>query len=449
MLSETEKSTKNNSLNKSALEIFERKRKIIETYSIISFFIFISAVVLITFDLKLAAGCIIIVGTCLGLIIVRKTSELNKGFRESLSEFSSLNERKDDVITDFSHKIREPLNNLVIISDMLMESGLTKKQKELLETFIASTNNMVTSVNELTMQSAGNLSYEHRKAIRFNLLSTIQNTIDLYNLKDEANIDFIINKKEFSDFELYGDPIILKQIFLDLFNTIEIQSSERVTKVTINLKKAKESGNESLIALRIQTDNPIILINDSGAEKSLSARLISSGDGSFNQEIGTNSTVLTIFIPYANPVTEPKQNIASQKIEELIQKEKVHKDIKDLKILLVEDNLINQKITLLTLKPLVHSIDTASNGKEALDRFGTTSFDLILMDIQMPVMSGLVAAEKIRALESTTNSHVPIIAITANAMIGDKEKCLSAGIDDYISKPFQPAALIEKIKKII
>jgi CheY-like chemotaxis protein len=449
MVSETEKGDKYKRLNKSAEEILENKRKIIDSYSIIALLILVSAVLLITFDLKLPAGCMIIAGASLGVIIVRKASDLNKSFKESLNEFSSLSERKDDVIIDFSHRIREPLNNLVIISDMLMESGLQKKQKELLETFIASTNNMVTTVNELTMQSAGNLSYEHRKAIRFNLLSTIQNTIELYSLKDEANIDFILNKKEFSDFECFGDPIILKQIFLDLFNTIEIQSSERVTKVAINLKKTKETGTESTIALRIQTDNPIVLINDIGVEKSLAARFISSDKGTFSQEVGTNSTVLNIFLPYANPVAETKQSIASQKIEELIQKDKIHKDLKDLKILLVEDNLINQKITLLTLKPLVHSIDTASNGKEALDRFGTTSFDLILMDIQMPVMSGLVAAEKIRALESTTSSHIPIIAITANAMIGDKEKCLSAGIDDYISKPFQPAALIEKIKKII
>jgi CheY-like chemotaxis protein len=449
MISETASSARSNITNRSTEEVFEKKRKIIETYSIISLLILISAVLLISFNLRLPAGCMIIAGTSLGIIIVRKASELNKSFNKSLNEFSSLSERKDDVIIDFSHRIREPLNNLVIISDMLMESGLQKKQKELLETFIASTNNMVTTVNELTMQSAGNLSYEHRKAIRFNLFSTIQNTIELYNLKDRANIDFILNKKEFSDFECFGDPIILKQIFLDLFNTIEIQSSDRVTKVTINLKKTKESGTESTISLRMQTDNPIVLINDIGNEKSLAARFISSGNGTFSQEIGTNSTVLNIFLPFANPVIEIKQSIASQKIEELIHKDKTHKDLKDLKILLVEDNLINQKITLLTLKPLVHSIDTASNGKEALDRFGTTNFDLILMDIQMPVMSGLVAAEKIRALESSTNSHVPIIAITANAMIGDKEKCLSAGIDDYISKPFQPAALIEKIKKII
>jgi CheY-like chemotaxis protein len=449
MVRETESSTRSNITNRSTEEVFEKKRKIIETYSIISLLILISAVLLISFNLRLPAGFMIIAGTSLGIIIVRKASELNKSFNKSLNEFSSLSERKDDVIIDFSHRIREPLNNLVIISDMLMESGLQKKQKELLETFIASTNNMVTTVNELTMQSAGNLSYEHRKAIRFNLFSTIQNTIELYSLKDRANIDFILNKKEFSDFECFGDPIILKQIFLDLFNTIDIQSSDRVTKVTINLKKTKESGTESTIGLRMQTDNPIVLINDIGNEKSLAARFITSGNGTFSQEIGTNSTVLNIFLPFANPVIEIKQSIASQKMEELIHKDKTHKDLKDLKILLVEDNLINQKIILLTLKPLAYSIDTASNGKEALDRFGTNNFDLILMDIQMPIMSGLVAAEKIRALELSTNSHVPIIAITANAMIGDKEKCLSAGIDDYISKPFQPAALIDKIKKII
>lgn len=449
MVSETENIPGSNNLNKSNEEILDKKKKNIETYSIIALLILISAVLLISFGLKLLAGCMVIAGTSIGVIIVRKASELNTRFKDSLNEFSSLSERKDDVITDFSHRIREPLNNLVIISDMLMESGLQKKQKELLETFIASTNNMVTTVNELTMQSAGNLSYEHRKAIRFNLFATIQNTIELYGLKDNANIDFILNKKEFSDFECYGDPIILKQIFLDIFNTIEILSSDRVTKVAINLKKTKESGTESTISLRIQTDNPVVLISDSATEKSLAAKFISAGKGTFTQEIGTNSTVLNIFLPFSNPVADTKPTISSQKIEELIQRDKSHKDLKDLRILLVEDNLINQKITLLTLKPLVHSIDTASNGKEALDRFGTNNFDLILMDIQMPVMSGLVAAEKIRALESTTNSHVPIIAITANAMIGDKEKCLSAGIDDYISKPFQPAALIDKIKRII
>jgi CheY-like chemotaxis protein len=449
MVSETVKRNNINSLNKSSGEVFEKSRKNIETYSIITLFCLIVAILLITFDQRLAAGCMIIAGASMGILIVRKSAELNKRCKDSVSEFSSLSEKKDDVITYFSHKIREPLNNLVIITDMLMESGLQKKQKELLETFIASTKNMVTTVNELSIQSAGNLSYEPRKAIRFNLVSTIQNTFELYSLKDKANLDFILNKKEFGELECFGDPIILKQIFLDLFNTIENQVSENAIKVTINLKKTKETETENIIGFRIQTDKSIVLINDIGVEHSLAARLISFQKGTFSQEFGTNHTILNIYLPFTNPVSEPKQKTASLKMEELIQKDKTHKELKDLKILLVEDNIINQKITLLTLSPLVNSVDTASNGKEALDKFGTANYDLILMDIQMPVMSGLVAAEKIRALESTTNSHVPIIAITANAMIGDKEKCLSAGIDDYISKPFQPAALLEKIKKII
>ena len=449
MDNDTGKGNDKNVFNKPSEEPFNKMRKKIEIYSNIALFCLIIAVLLLSFNQRLFAGCLIIASASLMIIIVRKTATLNEIFRKSLNDFSSLNEKKDDVINEYSHKIREPLNNLVIIVDMLMESGLRKEQKELLETFIASTNNMVTTVNELTMQSAGNLSFENRKAIRFNLLSTLQNTIDLYSLKDKANIDFILNKKGFSEFEYVGDPIILKQIFLDLFNTIENSASERVTKVTINLKKEKEERNESIISLRIQTDRNIVLIDNKGVEQSQAARLILTRRGTFSQEVGANSTILNILLPFTNPVSAPEHITASSKIVELILKDKAHKELKDSKILLVEDNLINQKITLLTLKSLVKSIDTAFNGKEALDKFGTSNYDLILMDIQMPLMSGLVAAEKIRALESTTNSHIPIIAITANAMIGDKEKCLSAGIDDYISKPFQPATLIDMIKKNI
>jgi len=182
---------------------------------------------------------------------------------------------------------------------------------------------------------------------------------------------------------------------------------------------------------------------------SLSARLISIRKGKFSQELGMNYSLLTISLPFIYVIPEPKQKIAPAKAEELAQREKVHKEMKDIRILLAEDNLINQKITLLTLSPLVYGIDTASNGQEALDKIGRVKYDIILMDIQMPVMNGLVAAERIRDIEATTDTHIPIIAITANAMIGDKEKCISAGIDDYISKPFQPSALIDKIKKYI
>jgi CheY-like chemotaxis protein len=437
-----------NAENQYSEEIFNKKKASIETYSIISLICLILAIIFISFNLRLIAGFLVITGAAIFILIIRKANDLIRTVKESFRDASSSNEKKDDVITDFSHRIREPLNNLVIITDLLMATDLQKKQKELIETFIASTNNMVTTVNELTMESAGNLSFEARKQIRYNILSTIQNTIELYSLKEKANLDFIFNKKDYGEYECHGDPIMLKQIFLDIFNTIESQNSGLPTKVTINLRKERESDRERYIGMRIQTDRNTIFIDQESNTEHLASKLIALGNGKFSQEQGNNFTVLNISMPFAYPVAEVKLTSGTE-TGTVASMERVHKELKDINILLVEDNLINQKITLLTLKPLVNSIDTASNGKEAIEKLNSMSYDIILMDIVMPVMNGILAAEKIRELEAGSGTHVPIIAITANAMIGDREKCLSAGIDEYLSKPFQPAVLIEKIKQLL
>ena len=129
--------------------------------------------------------------------------------------------------------------------------------------------------------------------------------------------------------------------------------------------------------------------------------------------------------------------------------EAMNRAVNSPRILLVEDNAINQKIIILSLKNHVKNIDIANNGKDALDKFGTSKYHLILMDIQMPVMDGILATKKIREIEASTNQHTPIIAITANALAGDKENCLAAGMNDYISKPFQPEVLINKMKNLL
>jgi len=103
----------------------------------------------------------------------------------------------------------------------------------------------------------------------------------------------------------------------------------------------------------------------------------------------------------------------------------------------------------LSLIKLVKNVDVAENGKIALDMFGHNRYDLILMDIQMPIMNGITATKKIREIEKSINTHTPIIAITANAMLGDKETCLSAGIDDYLSKPYQMEDLISKMNNLL
>lgn len=429
-------------------EEFTRRKNLIEVYSIISLICLILSIVLLSFGARLLSGILIISGATLVILVSRKSGALFRAIRESMEEASSSSEKKEDVISGFSHRIREPLNNLVVISDLLLNTELQKKQKELVETFVASTNNMATIVNELTMESAGNTSFISRKPIRYNMLSTIQNTIDLFRQKEKANLDFIFSKKDYNEYECSGDPIVIKQILLDIFNTIEARGSGMPVKVNISVKKEKQSEHVNNIDLRIQTDRKIRFIDHESGSGQLASKLISRKKGNYSQEQGDNFSVLNIRMPFASPASGQILP-GHQQSQAVVEKERVRKQMKDARILLVEDNLINQKITLLTLSPLVSSIDTATNGSEALSRLKESDYDLILMDIVMPVMDGIMAAEKIREMEAGSGKRVPIIAITANAMIGDREKCLSAGIDDYLSKPFQPSVLVEKISQLL
>ncbi len=406
----------------------------------------IVAIILLLLKYYLAAGVLIIIATASGILFIRTTNRILHNLASRLEELIESSGKKDNVINNFSHRIREPLNNLVTVSELLINSEVEKKHKDLIETLVASTKNMVDIVNELTMQSAESIIYTERKKIHFNIFSTVENTIELFRHKNH-HLDFILNRKDVSSFEVIGDPIILKQILLDIFNIIAGHKDETPIKVNISVTRDQKSIKKCLISFRVQVDRDIALIDEVKKIGINSARLIYSSNGSFTTEQGKEYHVLTFTLPYESITEEKKVIIASPLIEVLKKKEKPSKELKDANILLVEDNPINQKITMLTLKPLVKNIDTASDGREALEKFGSSKYDIVLMDIQMPVMGGLIAAEKIRTLEVSTNNHVPIIAITANAMLGDKEKCLSSGMDDYISKPFQPGALIEIIKK--
>jgi CheY-like chemotaxis protein len=114
---------------------------------------------------------------------------------------------------------------------------------------------------------------------------------------------------------------------------------------------------------------------------------------------------------------------------------------------LAEDSLVNQKLALGLLEKQGHSVVVANTGKEAVAAAQTQSFDLVLMDVQMPEMDGLEATRTIRAGERTTGNRVPIMAMTAHAMQGDRERCLAAGMDEYIAKPIRAKALFEKIQR--
>ncbi|MBU0729009.1 MAG: response regulator [Proteobacteria bacterium] len=131
----------------------------------------------------------------------------------------------------------------------------------------------------------------------------------------------------------------------------------------------------------------------------------------------------------------------------MVTRHSLREDAPKFKILLVEDNKVNQKLAMMMLKKRGHTLQLAENGREALDALAENIFDLVLMDIQMPEMDGMTATRKIREDEKLTGQHIPIVAMTAHALKGDRERCLDAGMDDYVSKPIKPKELFMVIEK--
>jgi two-component system, sensor histidine kinase and response regulator len=123
--------------------------------------------------------------------------------------------------------------------------------------------------------------------------------------------------------------------------------------------------------------------------------------------------------------------------------------VRALRVLLAEDNLVNQRLATAILTREGHEVTLASNGQEALDAWAENPFDLVLMDVQMPEMDGLEASRQIRLREQDTGAHIPIIAMTAHAMTGDRERCLAAGMDEYLSKPIRIRQLADKLAMVL
>lgn len=419
----------------------------------ILFITVLAALVTLIFKYWLVSLVLIAVSLMLAIYIFSKLNIRILKSGDEIKELRESIEKKDSYISDFSHRIRTPLNNLPLINDLLSELDVKEKQRELLETLISSTNNMISALNQLTMRSAGEVSIEPRSNIRFDLKKTIESTIELLDLESENNINTSFSIDEGLNKEYLGDPIAIKQILIDILSIwLKITDKETVD-INIALEiKHRDKAND-VIEFTVDVDNSSLhsgtIINEEMLEKRLSGKIINLMRGKYSCRENADRPVILFTLSLTRAEEKAEISDVGKKIRRLDTYTRKKKNLSEANVLLVEDNIANQKIVTISLGPKVKNIDTAVSGKEALDMFGTSNYDIILMDIQLPVMDGITVSKKIRELESSTSKHTPIIAITANAMIGDKEKCLSAGIDDYLSKPFQPKSLHDMISYYI
>jgi CheY-like chemotaxis protein len=370
-------------------------------------------------------------------------SKIKKAKQETLA--------KEEFISKISHQIRTPLNNLVVVTNIVNNFDLDEKQKDLIDTIQASTNNLVNVVNNIAEISNVDLLQSKDYNQNFNLEVTVKNTIDLFHEENSDDLQFPVEISEDITFMVFGDPVKIKQVYLNLidikikklsesnniveilinFSTVDMEQVSEITKI-LNTEKNKKDRNAAIAKL---------------LECTIGMRIIETLGGSVDFNLSPYIFECNFILKFkkGESLIIKKEESKEFALPEIKSEGKVN--LKDSNILLVEDNLINQKIVLLSLKKTVNSVEVANNGKEALDKFGSAKFDVILMDIQMPIMNGIVTTKKIRSIEKSTNTRTPIIAITANALLGDKEECLAAGMDDYISKPFQIETLITKMEQ--
>jgi CheY-like chemotaxis protein len=386
------------------------------------------------------------------LIMFLLEDSKNKEVRELVvksTDFTKQLQQKNDFISDLSHQLRTSLSNIILVNNLIIKSSLNKDQKDLIDTLRASTNNLLESVNKIVNISQPEMGKIKESSISFNLLPALNSIINLFSDKSEAKIvlDFSPNIQNF----LIGDPIKLKQIFLNLLQSVlSPRENYNVQEIHISIIPEKENKTDLQVSfnLKVSYHAPV---NDSEVSDTITdtfasdltntKKLISLSGGSLTVTEEDKADVYQFILSFQKDLSR-KTEVSAEKIH-LEDSKTVN--LKDANILLVEDNMINQKIVILSLKGIVRNIDLACNGKEALDKFGTSKYDIILMDIQMPVMDGIIATKKIREIESSTNTQTPIIAITANALSGDRETCLAVGMNEYISKPFQVDILIDKM----